>query len=292
LGSAIIFDSFDETKSLVALNHLNTIIPSVMAVAPLAGGYLNENFGFKANFFAIAATVFLSWVISLLTFKETLAESQRKPLVPAKLASDFKRVCFSFEFWQMNLPVCLLFGGYLAFLSISAVLFVVEFKISKTVYPFFQAAILGGWLVASISSSWCMKKWGAQNTKKAGICILASSFVGFQLACWIAPRNPYWMTAFMVFYSFGFNWVQVPYFGEIMGLMPDIKGILGSVVTSCRLLLTAGVVAFSGHFYDKSIDSFSMAMAGIALIVGPMIWLRERNRIGEVYEADSLIIQH
>lgn len=292
LGSAIIFDAFSQKKALVALNHLNTIIPLAMAVAPLAGGFLNKHFGFRANFIAITVVVFLSWIVSLASFRETLPEDQRKPLQLRKLGEDFGRVFRSFAFWQMNLPVCLLFGGYLAFLSISAVLFVVEFQVPKTVYPYFQAAVLGGWLVASLSSHWFLKKWGATHAKKVGITILGLSFICFQMACSIAPRNPYWMTLFMVTYSFGYNWVQTPYFGEIMGLMPDIKGILGSIVTSCRLLLTAGVVAIVGHFYDKSITSYSAALWGIALIVAPMIWLRERNHTKRTFVEDPVAVIH
>jgi len=292
LGSAIIFDAFSQEKALIALNHLNTIIPIAMALAPLTGGILNQNFGFRANFLAIMGVVFLSWIISLVSFRETLPSSQRRLLQPRKLGKDFGRVFRSFAFWQMNLPVCLLFGGYLAFLSISAVLFVVEFRIPKTVYPYFQAAVLLGWLAASFTSSWCLKNWGTKRTKTIGIVVLGVSFIFFQLTCYFVPRNPYALTFFMVTYAFGYNWVQTPYFGEIMSLMPDIKGILGSIVTSCRLLLTSVVVAFSGQFYDRSIGSFSIAMWGIALIVAPMIWLRERAQPNSVPSEEPVVILH
>ena len=292
LGSAIIFDSFSHKKALAALTHLNTIIPIIMSLAPITGGFLNGHFGFRANFLAITLAVLVSLVLCLTVFEETLPATERKPFHVRKLTKDFTRVFRSFPFWQMNLSVCLFFAAYMAFLSISAVLFVVEFQIPKADYPYFQGAVLGGWLIASLTSNPFLQKWGPDVAKRTGIIILGISFVLIQLSCWLAPRNPYWMTFFMVTYAFGINWVQTPYFGEIMGLMPDIKGVVGSVVTSCRLLLTAVVVAITAHFYDKSIASFSLTLWGIGLIIGPMIWLRERSHMRKPISEDPIVSMH
>ncbi|MBI2711460.1 MAG: MFS transporter [Bdellovibrio sp.] len=278
LGAAILFDSFTPRKALVGLNHLNSIVPLAMAGAPILGGVLNQTYGYRSNFVAITAVVLLSWAFCQIFFKETLPKKQRHPIERKKLKADFSRVLSSFSFWQMNLPVCLLYSGYLGFLSVSSIYFVIELGVSKSVFPFFQTAVLSGWLVASVSCSWFLKRWGSVRTLRVGIGIFAISLLGFQLSYWLAPRNPYWLTFFMMTYSFGYNWLQTPYFGEIMGLMPDIKGIVGSIVTSFRLLLTAGLIGLVSIFYDGTLNSFALVQLGVALVVAPMIWLRERNR--------------
>jgi DHA1 family bicyclomycin/chloramphenicol resistance-like MFS transporter len=297
LGSAIHFDSFSPKKALKALNQLNTIIPVVMSIAPLAGGFLNQSFGFQSNFIAITAVVLLSWVICLFSFEESLVPSKRQPLNVRKLSSDFGRVLSSFPFWQLNLALCLLFAAYLAFLSISSVFFVMELGVPKASYPYFQGVILMGWLVASLSSSRIIQRWGAVRVKRIGIAILAMSTLGFLMASQVAPRNPYGLTLFMVTYAFGFNWLQTPYFGEVMHLMPEIKGILASVVTSFRLLITALVVAISSRFYDRSISSYASILLAIACVIAPMIWLRERNTGGNSEElgqeaGDAMTLAH
>ena len=292
LGSAVIFDFYSPQKALVALNLLNMIVPVLMALAPMVGGVLNQWYGFKANFLAILLVVFLSWVSTLIFFRETLHEESRHRLEPEKLVKNLWKVMSSFTFWQMNLPVCLLFGGYLAFLSITAVFFVVELQVPSSMYPWFQAAVLGGWLIASLSSSHLIQRWGAQKTKKIGIVILCWSMLGFELACYFTPRNPYSLTVWMVLYTFGYNWVQTPYFGEIMGLMPRLKGIVGSLVTSTRLLLASLMVALVGEFYRQSIVSFALVFLGMSIVVLSMIYLRETTRSKRVVEADSLSVLH
>ena len=285
LGSAVIFDSFSAQKALVALNLLNMIIPVLMAFAPILGGVLNQWFGFKANFLVILIIVTFSLVASVIQFKETLPQENRHPLEFNQLLRNFKKVVGSVPFWQMNLPVCLLFGGYLAFLSITAVFFVVELGVAPKVYPWFQAAVLGGWLIASLSSSYIIQRFGAQRTKGVGILILCFSMVGFESTCLIAPRNPYALTVFIVLYTFGYNWVQTPYFGEIMGLMPKIKGVVGSVVTSFRLLAASLMVAIVGEFYRQSIFSYAWVFLAMTILVLSMIYLREKGRPSNSYPA-------
>src|SRR5579863_6493421 len=79
LGTAIIFDAFKKERAIAAINDLNTIIPLIMAAAPIIGGYLNLTFGFRSNFLAIGLFVLISLIVCLFFFKETLPVQNRIP---------------------------------------------------------------------------------------------------------------------------------------------------------------------------------------------------------------------
>ena len=160
LGTAIIFDAFQGEKAVRALNQLNSTIPIVMAMAPLLGGYLNHLFGFRSNFLAITILVFLSLVVSLFFFDESLPVEKRRPFEGKKVVADFKKAFNCLGFWQLTIAVCLLFSGYLAFLSATSVLFVVEFGVSKQIFPLFQASLLTGWLIASFTCNRALAQVG------------------------------------------------------------------------------------------------------------------------------------
>ena len=117
-----------------------------MAGAPMVGGYLNHAFGFRSNFLAIALFVFLSLIICLFFFEETLVKEKRTSFQTKAVLRDFKEAFSNLAFWQVTTVISVIFGGYIAFLSGTAVLFVVEFGMSKIEFPFIQAAILGGWV--------------------------------------------------------------------------------------------------------------------------------------------------
>lgn len=279
LGTAIIFDAFQAERAFRAINHLNLSIPFIMALAPLVGGYLNQAFGFRSNFLTIGAFVLVSFIVCLFFFDETLPQEKRSPLKVKKILSDFKRAFTSLPFWQITVVVSLQFAGYLVFLSGTAVLFVLELGVSKRAFPFFQGALLGAWLVASLSCTRAIAKLGAQNVKRIGTALILLGGLGLAASVWLAPRDPYWMTAAMAVYAFGVNWTMGLYFPEGMEILPDIKGITASLLTSARLLITALIVGLASSLYDATIYPIAAVILGIIVVILPTIILYERRKV-------------
>lgn len=279
LGTAVIFDVFHGDKAMHAINRLNSIVPFLMAGAPLLGGYLNLMFGFRSNFLAIAGFVLISFLISLFFLKEPLEKSKQIPLNLSNVLANFKEVSLSVPFWQTILIVSLIFAGYLAFLSAISILFVLELGIDKLHLPYFQAALLGAWLIANLcfkmiaakTSIETMKKWGTLIFTIGGIITLTSAF--------LIPKNPYWVTVGMVLYAFGANWVQGIYFPEGMQLFPNLKGITASFLTSARLLITAGVIGLASHYYDATIYPIAYTIAAIVIVILLTIFCYEKKKV-------------
>ncbi|MBS0630143.1 MAG: multidrug effflux MFS transporter [Verrucomicrobia bacterium] len=278
LGTAIIFDAFQKERAINALNKLNTTIPLIMAAAPMLGGYLNYNFGFRSNFLAIAIFVAVSLAISIFQFEETLPQQNRLPLNLPKVLSDFKRALLCLPFWQITIATSVLFGAYIAFLSGISVLFVVEFGMSKAIFPFVQAAVLGGWVVGSLTTKRAINKWSIPKVKRAGIflSVLGGAFVG--LIALVAPRDPYLLTTGMVIFAFGANWIIGLYFPEGMEILPDIKGITASLMTSARLLIAAFVVGLTSGLYDATIYPVAIMIVATIAIFLPLLLRFDRNR--------------
>ncbi len=282
LGTAILFDAFQKEKAIKALNQLNLVIPIIMSMAPLLGGYLNLTFGFRSNFLCIALFVLISLILSVCFFKETLAPEKRSTLQIKSILGDYKKAFLSAPFWQLTFVLCIMFGAYIAFLAGSAILFVVEFEMSKVIFPFVQGAILGGWVVGSLSLSRAIKKWGIFNVKKAGIAL--SAIFG-TLACLLAlifPRDPYLLTATMTFYAFGANWVIGLYFPEAMELLPEIKGVTSSLMTSARLLVGALTVGILGSTYNGTIYPLVIVIALTVATIVPTLILYERKQQNKI----------
>jgi DHA1 family bicyclomycin/chloramphenicol resistance-like MFS transporter len=278
LGTAIIFDAFQKEKAIAAINNLNTTIPLVMAAAPLIGGLLNQAFGFRSNFLAIAIFVFLSLAICLWAFKETLPAEKRTAFQLKKMSADFKRAFRSLPFWQLTAVSSLTFAGYITFLSGTSILFVVEFGMSQSIFPFLQATILGGWVAASLVLSRAIRKWGIAKIKQWGTYLCTIGGGVLLLTTFITPRDPYFLTAGMVLYAFGANWIVGIYFPESMELLPDIKGITASLLTSARLLISALVVGLSGFIYNGTIYPLSAVVLASIVLILPILYSYERRK--------------
>lgn len=278
LGTAVIFDAFQAKKAIEAVGQINAIVPFITAGAPVLGGYLNNAFGFRSNFLAITGTVLLSLIICLFCYEETLAKEMRKPFQTKQILSDFLRALLNIPFWQLTLIVSLLFAGYLVFLSSTAVLFVLELGVSKEIFPFYQASLLGIWLIASLTFNSALVNWGSFKIKMIGTSFIVMGGVGFLFATAFEPENPILLTVIMLIYTFGVNWTQGIYFPESMEILPDIKGITASLLTSIRLLVTAAVIGISSNFYDATIYPITAIIIGIILTTLMLTILYERKQ--------------
>ncbi len=278
LGTAIIFDAFQAQNAIRALNQLNSIIPIIMALAPLLGGYLNHSFGFRSNFLAITLFVLVSFIICLFSFDETLPEEKRSPLRIKKVLTDFNTALTNLPFWQTTILISMIFAGYLTFLSITSVLFVVEFGVSKQEFPFFQGAILAAWVIANQFCNLAITRWGIPKVKIAGLSLVLMGGFAFALAVAFAPSNPYLLSIGMLFYAFGGNWILGLYFPEGMEILPDIKGVTASLITSARLLFAGIIVGLASAYYDSTILPVAVVVIGTIFVCVPIIFFYERRK--------------
>lgn len=276
LGTAIIFDVFQKERALKALNQINAIVPFIMAAAPILGGYLNNEFGFRSNFLTITVFVFISLLICAFFFPEPLLCEKRVKLNLKKLFLDFQRAFTCLPFWQTSIVTSLIFSVYLAFLSTSAILFVIEFGISKLYFPYFQASLLIAWLCASLVFNTLLKSWGVFRLKWMGTLLIFIGGISFIGGGIFTPTNAYVFTLAMIIYAFGANWVQGVYFPEGMEFLPDIKGITASLLTSVRLLLTAMIVGITSHFYNGTIFPLVVMTSLLVFIILATIFFYER----------------
>ncbi len=285
LRTAILFDAFQKERAIAAASNLNTVIPLVMAGAPMLGGYLNQSYGFRANFLAIALIVLLSLVACLFFFKETLPNEKRLPLQIKPILQDFKQVFCNFAFWQITTVISLLYAGYIAFLSGTAILFVVDFGMSKKVLPYFQAAILGGWVLASLLLSRGISKWGILKFKKAGITLCVTGVAIVALTSLVTPTDAHLLTCGMVFYSFGANWVIGLYFPEGMEIFPRIKGTTASLLASARLLIAAMVVGLTSLLYNSTVYPLVWTLLATIVIILPTLIVYEKRKSSVLSES-------
>lgn len=289
LGTAIIFDAFTKKRAISAVNNLNTIIPLIMALAPMIGAYLNHHFGFRSNFLAIAVFVTLSFLTCLFFFQETHSK-ERAPLRIKTIFKDFSEVIKSLAFWQITLMCSVIFGGYIAFLSGTSVLFVVEFGMSKSVFPFIQALLLGGWVAASLMLNQVVAKWGIAKVKKLGAIFISIGGIGGFFFAICLPRDPYFISLAMMLYSFGANWTIGLYFPEGMELFPKIKGITASLLTSARLAIAAIIVSCSGSMYNGTIYPLALIILGTIILILPTIIFYEKKRPSILTETTNVNI--
>ncbi|MBS0627980.1 MAG: MFS transporter [Verrucomicrobia bacterium] len=279
LGTAIIFDAFQKEKAVCALNNLNMAIPIIMSLAPMVGGFLNYTYGFRSNFLLIALFVLVSLFLCLFFFKESLLPEKRLVFKFSSVAKDFKRVITHSAFQKITLATSFLFAGYIGFLSYTSLLFVSEFGISKNFSPFFQVLILCTWTIGGLCLKRVLAALGNKRVKKTGLILCIIGTIAFMLTTFLYPQNPYLLVGSFLPYIFGANWVFGLYFPEAMELLPDIKGITASLITSARLLIAALTVGLISSLYNATIYPLMLVILATLLIILPCLISYEKKAL-------------
>ena len=88
------------------------------------------------------------------------------------------------------------------------------------------------------------------------------------------------MSAFLP-YIFGANWVFGLYFPEAMELLPEIKGVMASLLTSARLLIAALTVGFVSFFYNGTIYPLTFVVLGTLLVIFPSLAFYEKRALAK-----------
>lgn len=272
IGAAVIFDVWQGEKAVKVANDLNCIIPIIMAVAPMIGGYLNQAYGFRSNFIVIALFVLASFVLCLFSLEETHPPEKRKEFSLGSILRDFYKAMTCWRFWAPTFMICFIFASYLTYVSSIAILFMKHMNVDPRIFPFYQATVLLGFVAASLLANRVIDAWGLQKVKKRGLALVYLGGTGFVISSLIVADNPNLFQLWMIIFSFGAGWVIGPYFTEGMESLPEIKGVTSSLMTSFRLAFTAIVIGFTGHYFDGTIYPLVYVIAG-ALFLGLLVLL-------------------
>ena len=272
VGTAMIFDLFEEESAAKLISDLNTLVVSLMAFAPLIGGWISLHMGYKANFVFIAVLVLISALKCFLFLPESLAVNKRKKLAPKRILSDYKTVLSSTEFWYNTLVSSLILGAYMIYVSNMSLLYIDKLGVSPKQFPFYQMATLGTFVLVSLNNSRLIDKFGVEKLKATGLgLIFANTLIFF-----ISPSNlldsPVFLTATMCLFSIGAGLSIGLFFAKSMQVFPELTGIAASLVTAIRLFIVSAAIDIGSNAYKGTSQSVVQIMTLVVLVLA-ILWL-------------------
>ena len=278
VGTAMIFDLFEEESAAKLISDLNTLVVSLMAFAPLIGGWISLHMGYKANFVFIAVLVLISALKCFLFLPESLAVNKRKKLAPKRILSDYKTVLSSTEFWYNTLVTSFILGAYMIYVSNMSLLYIDKLGVSPKQFPFYQMATLGTFVLVSLNNSRLIDKFGVEKLKATGLGLIFTSTLIF----FISPSNlldsPVFLTATMGLFSIGAGLSIGLFFAKSMQVFPELTGIAASLVTAIRLFIVSAAIDIGSNAYKGTSQSVVQIMTLVVLVLA-IIWLANYVRM-------------
>ncbi|WP_082208690.1 multidrug effflux MFS transporter [Photobacterium angustum] len=267
VGTAMIFDLFDEEQAAKLIADLNTLVVSLMALAPLIGGWISLNMGYKANFMFIAILVLISAIKCFLFLPESLNIHKRKKIHPKRVATDYKTVLASSVFWYNTLITSLILAAYMIYVSNMSLLYVEQLNVSPDVFPLYQMATLGIFVIVSLNNGRLIDKYGIEKLKTIGLGLIFLTTLILFFASDGMMNSPQFLTGTMCLFSAGAGLSIGIFFAKSMQVFPELTGIAASLVTAIRLFIVSAAIDLGSNVYNGTTQSVIHVMTGVVVVL-------------------------
>lgn len=257
---AIIADIYDGLQAMRLISFINWSLASLMAIAPIIGGFVNEFVGWRGNYMIVAFISLISWSLQFFFLRET-----RKTLElfnANNIVKNYKMLCSSKQFLKQALTPSLLFASYMSYIAASAFLYQEAFLVKALSFVLHQAFIVASsFAIVSMIVGKVIRLLGKETTVKLGISFCFLSAILMIIGGIGKIYNPFLMTSLMCLFAVGFAICYPVIFSESLSIFPALNGTASSLIMSLRALLVAAFTATTGYIYDNSLIMVALPIA-------------------------------
>jgi DHA1 family bicyclomycin/chloramphenicol resistance-like MFS transporter len=184
---AVVRDYFDQRGSVRMLSVLMLVMGLAPILAPLIGGQLLVNFGWRSVFWVLAAYGVFWLVIVTLFLHESLPLARRRRQRAADVMATYLGLLRDRTYIGYVLTGALIFAGLLAYISGSPFVFIELFQVPPEQYGLFFGVNALGIIIASQVNRWLANKYDARHiisavlpvSVTAGAVLLIDAATGF-----------------------------------------------------------------------------------------------------------------
>jgi DHA1 family bicyclomycin/chloramphenicol resistance-like MFS transporter len=184
---AIVRDYFDQRESVRMLSVLMLVMGLAPILAPLVGGQLLVNFGWRSVFWLLAAYGVFWFAVVTMFLPESLPADRRRRQRPGEVMATYLRLLRDRSYISHVLTGALIFAGLLAYISGSPFVFIELFRVPPEQYGLFFGANALGIIAASQINRWLASRFDARDivscvlpvSVAAGIVLVVDAVTGF-----------------------------------------------------------------------------------------------------------------
>lgn len=256
---AIIADIYEGLQAMRLISFINGSLASLMAIAPIIGGFVNEFVGWRGNYMIVAFISLISWSLQFFFLPET-----RKTLElfnANNIVKNYKMLCSSKQFLKQAVTPSLLFASYMSYIAASAFLYQEAFLVKALSFVLHQAFIVASFAIVSMIVGKVISLLGKKTTVKLGISFCCLSAILMIIGGIGKIYNPFLMTSLMCLFTVGFAICYPVIFSESLSIFPALNGTASSLIMSLRALLVAAFTATTGYIYDNSLIMVALPIA-------------------------------
>ena len=275
-GRAMIRDAHDAETARRAMSQVMMLFALAPALAPVLGGWLHDQFGWRSVFWFLS--IFGSLLVVMGFFiKETLHHEQRSSIHPANVVRVYISAIFHKQFPALVLCLSLSFGGLFLYIAGAPSVIYDFLGLDSNEFGWLFIPIVSGLILGSAISSRLAHRWPAQKTISTGLLVMIVAtmlnliLVNFTTASIISVVGP------LVLYVTGLA-VMMPAITVLaLDCLPTHRGTAASMQGFLQSVTNAAVASIAVPLLNTRWLDFVLGQL-VFLLMATGLWYHLRNK--------------
>ena len=247
VGRAVVRDLYPGHEGERLMAYVSAVFGVAPAVAPILGGWLAVNFGWRSIFYFLTAISFLVFVSCCVSLPETLPRRERTPLHLGNILRQYVRVGWHAPFLLQSMAGGLIFCGIMIFVSAAPDFVINVLHLPATAFGWLFLPIIVGMTIGSVLAARLAGRMSPGHLVRVALAIQGTAAAGEVLYMRLAavPAVP-WAVAPVFVYSFGVALASPVMTLRALDLFVEIRGMASSMLSFVQMMMAAvvsGVVA-------------------------------------------------
>lgn len=274
-GRAMIRDAHDPQSAQRAMSQVMLLFAMAPALAPVLGGWLHDQFGWRSVFWFLASFGLL--LIALIGLaRETLPPRHRQSMHPRHVMQVYANILTNSRFLRVVFTLAFAFGGLFLYIAGSPTVIYDFLGLDSNDFGFQFVPMVIGMMAGAAFSARTATRWPLAKTIGAGLAITIAASMANVILALLAPANLFTVIGPLVFYAFGIAMAMPAISVVAMDFYPKNRGSATSMQGFMQAMMNATVASILVPLINNHWHHFTLAqLAFCATAIG--LWLSVRR---------------
>ena len=257
IGRAMIRDSYDTRSAHKAMAHVTLLFALGPAIAPILGGWLQEQFGWRSVFWFLGGFGALLLVMGI-AINETLPGDKRHSFHPYKVSIAYLQITRHSRFVCLIFSLSLGFAGLFIYIAGAPTVIYEFLGLSTNDFGLQFIPMVAGLMLGSYYSGRKAHHWPPARTIGIGFCIMVVA-TGLNLFSSVfIPAAIFPVVAPLVIYAFGYAMIMPAITILALDYFPQRRGSATSMQGFVQIAISAAVTSIAIPLLHASRLSFAI----------------------------------
>jgi len=275
-GRAMIRDAHDAAAAHRAMSQVMLLFALAPAIAPVLGGWLHDQFGWRSVFWFLSI---LGALLILMGFfiRETLPREQRRSIHPTSVLRVYAATILHRRFPMLVLCLSLSFSGLFLYIAGAPTVIYDFLGLGSDDFGWLFIPIVAGLMLGASISARLAHRWPAQRTISVGLLVMLVATSLNMVISNVTPAGIFAVIGPLVLYVTGLSLMMPAITVLALDCLPTHRGTAASMQGFIQTLTNSAVASIAVPLLHAHWAYFVLGQL-VFLLLATVLWYQVKGR--------------